>query len=493
MERVLRAALWTLRQRRYARLTALMVVIAGICIAAGTWQIQRYQQSVRDNNALKHNAHAAAVALSPALVPLVGTGPAPDRDAIRYRTVTASGTYLSGHEQFVRGASQGNDEGYLVLEPFRTASGVLLVLRGFVAGDSGNGNPKSVAAPPTGLVRISGRLETASTENDRAGTLSHGEIRAVNPTEQAGRLGQPVFNAYVALTAGQPGTSGVAVVPKPDLSNPAGGAYEAQHLAYIVQWYLFAVLALAAPFAMSRAETREAQRRFLGLEPGARDFDRALAGAPAGLEFEAGAVPIEAGAVPIEARAVPIEAGAVPIQAGAVPIQAGAVPIQAGAVPIQAGAAATRALSVRGRGTVTRANGASPARWQRGNRLADRYGRSFGARADDLAPEGSTVEQQDPRPVERAGRPIAVREPVLGEDRPRSADQPYRSPDGYHGSYNDFLWKLAMADGNLPAGEDDDAAPRPLTIAVVQPDGRAVITSSDPSEPPGTPPADPGR
>jgi hypothetical protein len=47
------------------------------------------------------------------------------------------------------------------------------------------------------------------------------------------------------------------VFSSPDLSNPAGGALEPQHFAYIVQWYLFAALALAAPFAMARAERRE--------------------------------------------------------------------------------------------------------------------------------------------------------------------------------------------------------------------------------------------
>ena len=50
---------WTLRQRRYASIAAGMLVLAIGCVIAGTWQIQRFEQSVRDNDALKHNAHAA--------------------------------------------------------------------------------------------------------------------------------------------------------------------------------------------------------------------------------------------------------------------------------------------------------------------------------------------------------------------------------------------------------------------------------------------------
>ena len=56
----------------------------------------------------------------------------------------------------------------------------------------------------------------------------------------------------------QPGTAGLIQIPAPDLSNPAGGAIEPQHLAYVIQWFLFAALALAAPFVMARAETRRA-------------------------------------------------------------------------------------------------------------------------------------------------------------------------------------------------------------------------------------------
>src|SRR5262249_5765248 len=51
-----------------------------------------------------------------------------------------------------------------------------------------------------------------------------------------------------------PGTSGLVAIPDPDLSNPAGGAIEPQHLAYVIQWFLFAALALAAPIVMAPAD-----------------------------------------------------------------------------------------------------------------------------------------------------------------------------------------------------------------------------------------------
>jgi hypothetical protein len=70
-----------------------------------------------------------------------------------------------------------------------------------------------------------------------------------------------VFDGYAESLPRQPGTSGLTAIPAPDLSNPAGGAVEPQHLAYIIQWYLFALLALAAPIAIVRAETRHVDER----------------------------------------------------------------------------------------------------------------------------------------------------------------------------------------------------------------------------------------
>src|SRR6185436_4318639 len=65
---------------------------------------------------------------------------------------------------------------------------------------------------------------------------------SINASEQSSRLGEQVYDGYVELSAGQPGTSGLVAIPEPDLSNPAGGAAEPQHLAYVIQWYLFAAL-----------------------------------------------------------------------------------------------------------------------------------------------------------------------------------------------------------------------------------------------------------
>ena len=253
---MVRTAVWVLRQRRYARLAVLMVFIAAGCVVAGTWQISRYEQTARVNRALSANAHAATVSLSTLRVPLVGAGPAPSREAIRYRTVTVSGTYLPGTQDYVRGQSVAGRSGFYVVNPLRTDDGVLMVVRGFAPVDANSTRPPAVALPPSGVQQAVGRLQTPSPNSDEAASLGNDEITSVNPGEQARRLGTPVLDAYLTLSERQAGTAGLTVLPAPDLSNPAGGAVEPQHLAYIVQWYLFALLALAAPLVMARAESR---------------------------------------------------------------------------------------------------------------------------------------------------------------------------------------------------------------------------------------------
>lgn len=419
MDAVLRAALWTLRQRRYAALAVGMLVVALVCIGMGSFEIHRYAEKRHENNVFKANAHAAPVALTPALVPLVGQGPAPDAAAIRYRTVTVSGSYLPQAEQYVDDQTQGGHQGFYVLTPLRTSTGVLLVARGFVAATAAETRPADVPAPPAGLVRLTGRLQTTQTGSDQLGRLGHGEITSINARQQAARLAAPTYQAYLQLSADQPGASGLTAIPEPDLSNPAGGAPQWQLFSYVIQWYVFALLALLVPFLVSRAEVRDARRRFLGIDPDATEF---------GLE-----------------------------------------PASPQQPALEAGAAAEGALVPRDAGTVARLDETAQQRWDRAVRLADRYGRSLGP---DAGPELAARGSGPPRAPAGPPAPAAPPARVIRD----SGAMPHRSVDAYHGSYNDYLWELALADGAVPevqlpdpSGDEartprvlDDLRPRPI-------------------------------
>jgi len=415
--------LWTVRQPRYSMFAALMVVVAVGCVLAGTWQISRYRESVRDNDALRRNAHAAAAALTTALVPLVGHGAAPTRDAIRFRTVTITGSYLAVPAQLLDTSTSSGQPGFAVVAPVRTVDGVVLVSRGIVAATADGKSRRVPAVSAAGPVRLTGRLETTATSNDRAGSLPDGQIASINPAQQAAQLQVPVFQAYVKLSAEQPGS--VGEVTEPDLSNPAGGAYEAQHLAYIIQWYAFAVLALLAPFLISRSEVRDNRRQYLGIDPGEDEFGLTATDPAGRLQLTAGDT-----------------------------------------------SGVLDALAVRDGGEVARRDWAARQLVARAERLADRYARSLGPDGAGAAPL--------PRPGGRVRSDVHADTPV-----PNSASRPHRSHDRYHGSYNDYLWQLALAAGELPEaafaprGEPSRIGPPKAEPPAIEP----LVIDQPPSEP----------
>ncbi len=402
---MIRAVVWTLRQPRYATLAAIMVVLALGCVGAGTFELHRYHEKRHDNQVLRANDHAAAVPLTTALVPLTGAGAAHDAPGaltIRYRTVTVRGVWDVADEQYLGNQSQGGEQGFEVLTPLRTSTGTLLVARGFVAASATGNRPRDVAAPPAGPATVRGRLYTASNGDDHSGRLPAQEITAVNPTRQAARLKTPVYQAYLGLTANQPATTGLDALSAPDLSNPTGGAGELQLLSYVVQWYVFALLALLAPFVFARADAREARLRFLGLDDADVEFDLAARKPVAAALASGGSVPSDL------------------------------------------------TPAVRARAELARAG--ADAQWQAAERLADRYGRVLGPRPD--------------------ADPSVRRAPVLREPSgPDSSSAPHRSGDEYHGTYNDYLWSLAMADGNIPEALPDARTQRLIEPADTDTDG----------------------
>ena len=247
----------SLLQPRYAALSVLMVIVAVVCVSAGTWQIARYEQKAHANGALRHNAHDPTQPVA-AVLTIVGSATAA-RDDVEFRRITVSGSYDVTGQAVVRQRQVGDDTGYLVLTPLRTTAGVtLLVARGFISNDTFTAIAGKVPAPPGGQVSITARAQPSDTAPDRSGVLPPGQLDSINLSDQARRSGTVLYDGYAELEAGQPGTNGLTPIPAPDLSNPAGGALEPQHLAYVIQWYLFAALALAAPFAMIRADRKRA-------------------------------------------------------------------------------------------------------------------------------------------------------------------------------------------------------------------------------------------
>lgn len=263
-----------LRSPRYLPLTLLMLVIASLCVLAGTWQISRFEAKRAANGDLRANAATSPRPVATVL-PLIGQPPA-NTDAVEFRPVVATGRYDQAAQVLVRKRQVNSANGYFVLTPLRTPGATILVVRGFIT-DVG----KPVAPAPSGPVTVRGRAFPPETGPDNYGQLHNGQVETINPSQAATRLRTPVYDGYLQLDGGQPGTAGLTAIPGPDLSNPAGGAVEPQHLAYIGQWYLFAALALAAPLVIIRTDRKraieDAAARTTDLQPAAQTAEYRLA------------------------------------------------------------------------------------------------------------------------------------------------------------------------------------------------------------------------
>jgi cytochrome oxidase assembly protein ShyY1 len=251
-------------------LAGLSLLLATVCTWAGIWQIHRYGEKRVDNSELRRNDSAAVAPVGQVLA--VGRSAA----AARLRKVTASGTYDPARQVLVRQRTVGGKAGFLVATPLRTAGGELLVVRGFVATSGPATQTPRVPAPPTGPVDVTGRVfpsEPAAAERGLpAGQVERLTVPALTRA--------PAYGGYIELLGGD---TGLVPTDAPDLSNPAGGAFEGQHLAYVVQWFFFAALALAGPIVLPALDRRAAL---------------AVAAADSAAADEAGAEPAEDSTLP---------------------------------------------------------------------------------------------------------------------------------------------------------------------------------------------------
>jgi cytochrome oxidase assembly protein ShyY1 len=261
----------TLRQPRYLGFFAITIVIAALCWLAGSWQIARFNQKRDADDLYRANNRAPIVAVAAVLgsakpsSQLANLGLTDrQRDAHKFRRVSATGTYVASDQSLLRGQTINNNVGYLVITPLQTSSGVLFVARGFIdQNNAADTSPKSIPAPPSGVVTVAVRLQPASVTRDRYGSLPGVQVDTVNVAEQAARMNAPAWNGYGELLDAQPGLGSLTAIPLPDMSNPAGGAEVPQHAAYVVQWYIFGALALTGPFFFARSE----RNRSVGGDP----------------------------------------------------------------------------------------------------------------------------------------------------------------------------------------------------------------------------------
>jgi cytochrome oxidase assembly protein ShyY1 len=228
---------------RWAALVLFVAVLATVFVNLGQWQLDRLEQR------RARNATTVANEQRP-VRPLAEMFTRPITDTDQWQRVEAVGTFVADQQLIVRYRSNGDDEGYEVVTPLRTAAGVVLVDRGFVATPQGVRIPSTAPPPPAGEVRVVGHVRRNEQGRRAATTPVGGQLRLINSDAIGAALGYPLLNGYVGLLEVTPPQSGGLVpVELPEIN-------EGPHFWYAMQWFGFTAVGLAGIVVFIRADLR---------------------------------------------------------------------------------------------------------------------------------------------------------------------------------------------------------------------------------------------
>jgi surfeit locus 1 family protein len=223
--------------RRIAlRVLPTLATIAGVAVfvAAGHWQ----QGRMHDKEALRAQQDSAAAAAPLALAELPA---ATDWTALRYRRVSATGTFDAKRQILLDNKVRDGRVGYDVVTPLLLTDGrAVLVDRGWIAQGASRGLLPS-APPPEGVVGVAGRLAIpAGGYLELKGEAIAGPVwQNLDPARFAAVSGIAVLPVVIEQIAPEGAGDGlVRAWPAPDFGIE-------KHRIYMMQWYAFAALAVA--------------------------------------------------------------------------------------------------------------------------------------------------------------------------------------------------------------------------------------------------------
>lgn len=214
--------------------TVVVVVAVVVMANLSVWQWNRLNDRRATNAAIEARASDPVVDVDDPSV--AGAGP----DDMRYRQVTATGTYLTDDEVLVANQTLGGAPGWWVVTPLRTTGGLtVLVNRGWVPFASVTPDGSFAAfAPPAGQVSVAGLVQTSQAPVPDADTAGRAVSR-LDVALLAGRVGDgavvaPWWLQLADQQPAQPGSEPIALTLPPLDDGP--------HLNYAGQWAIFASL-----------------------------------------------------------------------------------------------------------------------------------------------------------------------------------------------------------------------------------------------------------
>lgn len=227
---------------------------AALFSGLGLWQADRHGQREARNDTLRSRLSAPAVEASSLALA---------SDSLAWRHVRLEGRYDYGREIVLRGRAHAGTPGVYVVTPLRRdAAPAVLVVRGWLPAADGLHAPLSRGRPPSApdsAVEVRGLLlpsasgrEGGLTRDTMEGT-THLVASRVDVPALSDSLPYPVAPLYVQRS-GEGDGRGEGELPAA-LSAPSPDA--GPHFWYALQWFGFAVVALAGTGAYLWSDLRE--------------------------------------------------------------------------------------------------------------------------------------------------------------------------------------------------------------------------------------------
>jgi cytochrome oxidase assembly protein ShyY1 len=205
---------------------ALLAIV--VMINLGFWQLRRLDE--------RRDANALITARSTQTPVPVDAALANDArlDDLRYRAVSASGTYDASRSHVIASRTQDGGPGGWVVTPMKVGGNDVLVLRGFERLEPDGS--LATASPPAGNVTVTGYAMVVN----RFDNIARQDLEGLRDDR--------TLPIVVQLKTSAPGDDPeLAPVPLPALD-------EGPHLSYAVQWFLFSAVGAVGYMLVLRRE-----------------------------------------------------------------------------------------------------------------------------------------------------------------------------------------------------------------------------------------------
>lgn len=214
-------------------LGVVVALFVATCTWLGFWQLERGRERAEENLVLSARLDQAPVGLGALILDDLPQDPSD----LSGWPVTVTGTYLAGEQVLVRGRAFDGTPGLWVVAPLSSEIGLVAVNRGWVPLEVTSPDDPRIA-PPTGSVTVEGITMGGEEAGRFTPELPEGETEVYNIVD-LDRLGAQVGEDLLPIVVQAVGTDPPPTpLPAPDVDD-AG-----PHLAYAIQWFGFAAIAL---------------------------------------------------------------------------------------------------------------------------------------------------------------------------------------------------------------------------------------------------------